>query len=137
LEDVNALMLWNMDEVMVAAPRAGLVAVSPNQTLSDGRGGKTPHVTVAPCSNPMGESTPYLLILLFPGRKRVLQDLAAMHQGSFSVVIGSKDWCASESVSGVVPVVCGMDRRVADRLWGCSRRSRLYWCWTTLRLAGT
>jgi hypothetical protein len=58
-----------MDEGMVAASRAGLVVVSPNQMLFDRRSGKTPHVTVAPCFNPRGESPPPLLV--FPGQKRV------------------------------------------------------------------
>jgi hypothetical protein len=85
---VNPEMLWSMDEVMIAASRAGLEIVSPNQILFERRSGRTPHVTVAPCFNPRGESTP--LLLVFPTPKRVLQDLAAMHQRSFWVAISSK-----------------------------------------------
>jgi hypothetical protein len=45
-------------------------------------------VTVVPCFNPRGESTPPLLV--FPEPKRVLQDLTAMHQRSLWVAISSK-----------------------------------------------
>jgi hypothetical protein len=70
-----------MGEVGIAASRAGFVAVSPNQTLYDGRSVKTLHVTVALCFNAGGESMPPLLD--FPGTKSVLQDWGAMHQRSF------------------------------------------------------
>jgi hypothetical protein len=66
---VNPLLLSNMDEVMIAASRGGNVVVSPNQILFEWRGGKTHHERVPPCFNPMGESTPPLL--MFPEPKRV------------------------------------------------------------------
>jgi hypothetical protein len=87
---VNPLLLRIMDEVIVAASRAGYVVVAPKQILLDGRGGKTPHMTVAPCFTPIGESTPPLLV--FPRPKRVLKDLDAMHQRSLFGESSSKGW---------------------------------------------
>ena len=87
---VKPEMLWNMDEVMVAASRHGMVVVSPNQVLFVRRSRKTPHVTVAPCFNPRGDATPPLLV--FPGPKRLLQELDVLHQRALWVAISNKGW---------------------------------------------
>jgi hypothetical protein len=94
LAGVNPGMLRNVDEVMVAAFRAGLA--------------------VAPCFNARGGATPPLLV--FPGRReccRIWEPCARDPFGWRSPA--TEGMGGSESVPGVVPVGCGVDRPEADR----------------------
>jgi hypothetical protein len=83
-------MVWNMDEVMVAASRDGMVVVTPNQLLFTEKPRRTPHVTVAPCFNNRGDAPPPLLV--FPGPVCAMRELEALQARSLWITISSKGW---------------------------------------------
>jgi hypothetical protein len=70
-------MVWNFDELMVAATRAGKAVVTGNEELFSPQGRKTPHVTLGACFNWGGDPPPPLLVLA--GLQWALEELPRMH----------------------------------------------------------
>jgi hypothetical protein len=87
---VHPEMVWNFDELMVAASRAGKAVVTGNEELFSPQGRKTPHVTLGACFNCRGDAPPPLLVLAGP--QCALEELASLHGRSLWLSVNRSGW---------------------------------------------
>jgi hypothetical protein len=83
-------MVWNFEEPMVAASRAGKAVVTGNEELFSPQGRKTPHVTLKVCFACRGNAPPPLLVLAGP--QCALQELASLHGRSLWLSVNHSGW---------------------------------------------